>query len=126
THTLAARPQHWYMGAWFSPDGKLVFTYSYGRDRTELAVWDVQTGERLREAGGVGAHAFAVSPDGRQLAAGGGKFELWDVQTLRRLSAGDNQYAFAAALHLSPAGDRVVTVGYESVSTWDGRTGRRL
>jgi hypothetical protein len=54
-----------------------------------------------------------------------GKFTLWDLTTGRRLDD-DSPHARAASLFLSPAGDRVFTAGYGSISTWDGTTGRRL
>jgi RNA polymerase sigma factor (sigma-70 family) len=125
-HTLTARPQRWFMSAHFSPDGKLLFASSFGRDGYELTVWDAETGRRIHDLAGVSSGALAVSPDGGRLAAGSmGKFDLWDLHTGRRLSDADAPHAYSAAVFLSPTGDRVCTVGYETLSTWDGKTGRR-
>ncbi|MBI1917943.1 MAG: sigma-70 family RNA polymerase sigma factor [Planctomycetes bacterium] len=126
-HTLTARPKRWFMTVRFSPDGKLLVASSNGPDGGELTAWDAKTGTRVRELAGVVARAAAVSPDGVRLAVGlSGKFHLWDLKAGQRLSSDDARHAWAAAVFLSPAGDRVFTVGYESVSAWDGATGRRL
>jgi RNA polymerase sigma factor (sigma-70 family) len=127
-HALATRTKRWYMKVQFSPDGKLLFASSSGKDGAGLTVWDVETGERLRELAGAVGQTMAVSPDGSRLAAGNmpGKFELWDLRTGRRLSSEDSGHARAATVFLSPAGDRVFTIGYSSISAWDGTTGRRL
>jgi RNA polymerase sigma factor (sigma-70 family) len=125
--TLAARPQRWYVRVRFTPDGKRLLTSSIGSDGHELTLWDVETGQRVREWPGVDVRALAVSPDGGRVAAGAwGRFDLWDLQTGRRLSDADAPHALAAGVFLSPAGARAITVGYESFSTWDGKTGRRL
>jgi RNA polymerase sigma factor (sigma-70 family) len=127
-HTLAARPQSWYMNVRFAPDGKRLFAASFGSDGDEVTVWDTESGERVRTLDGAVGRVLAVSPDGTRLAEGGltGKFTLWDLTTGRRLGEDDSRHARAAALFLSPAGDRVFTTSYWSISTWDGTTGRRL
>jgi WD40 repeat protein len=124
----AAGPKRWYMNVQFSPDGKLLLASSCGKDGTELTVWEVETGRRIRDLGGAAGQAIAVSPDGSRLAegAGPGKFELWDLRTGRRLSPEDSRHAAAATAFLSPAGGRAYTIGYSSISTWDGTTGRRV
>jgi RNA polymerase sigma factor (sigma-70 family) len=124
-HTLAARPKRWYMNMQFGPDGKFLFTSSFGHDGNELTVWDLETGQRVRELGGVAANTMAVSPDGSRLAAGAspGKFDLRDLKTGQRLSE-DGGHARAAAVF--PSADRVFTIGYSSISAWDATTGERL
>src|SRR5262249_45212311 len=42
------------------------------------------------------------------------------------LSGEDSRHAVAATVFLSPGGERAFTIGYSSVSTWDGTTGQRL
>jgi RNA polymerase sigma factor (sigma-70 family) len=126
-HTLAARPQRWYLHVQFAPDGKLLFASSHGLDQTELTVWDVEAGQRLHELCGVNNKAIAVSPDGSRLALGGeSTFDLWDLGTGRRLASEDGRRAWAATPFLSPDGNRAFTVGYASIGTWDCRTGRPL
>jgi WD40 repeat protein len=120
-HTLAARPKRWFLRLCFSPDGKRLLTSSYGRDRSELTVWDVETGQRVREMPDAYESTLAVSPDGTRLAAGN---QLWDLKTGRRLSRADTEHAWARALAFSPAGDRVLLLGYSSLSAWETATGR--
>jgi RNA polymerase sigma factor (sigma-70 family) len=125
---LAARPKRWFMHVRFSPDGKLLFASAYGTDGGEVSVWDVGNGRRIRELNGLAGYPFAVSPDGSRVVLGvpPGKFELWDVQAGRQLSPGDGAHTLAATVFLSPTGDRAFTIGYKSISVWDGATGRRL
>jgi RNA polymerase sigma factor (sigma-70 family) len=127
-HTLVARPKRWFMKVQFAPDGKFLFTSSFGHNGNELTVWDLETGQRVRELGGVAATAIAVSPDRNRLAEGAlpGKFHLWDLRTGRRLSSEDSGHARAAAVSLSSGGDRVFTIGNSSISAWDATTGQRL
>jgi RNA polymerase sigma factor (sigma-70 family) len=126
-HDLPARPKRWYMKARFSPDGKQLFAASYGNEGYELTSWDVATGQRLRELNHAVGHALAVSPDGRRLVEGAmpGKFRLWDLQAGRYLHE-ESEHACAAAVFLSPRGERAVAIGYSSVSAWDAATGRHL
>jgi RNA polymerase sigma factor (sigma-70 family) len=125
-HTLAARPKRWYMGARFSPDGKLLFTASTGFWVSELTVWDAETGKRLRELRGT--LPSAVSPDGSRLAVrvGLGRFVLYDPKTGRCLDDEDSPHAAASAVWLSPDGGRALTLGRGSLATWGVAAGRRL
>jgi hypothetical protein len=50
---------------------------------------------------------------------------MWDLEAGRRLSSPDGRHGSAAAC-LSPPGDRVITLGSPSISTWDSTTGSRL
>jgi RNA polymerase sigma factor (sigma-70 family) len=126
-HKLPARPKRWYMHMRFAPDGKHLLASSYGDEGYELTIWDVAKGERIRELNGAVGEALAVSPDGGRLVEGAmsGKFELWDLKTGRHLH-GENDHARAAAVFLSPRGDRATTIGFSSISAWDARAGRRL
>ena len=126
--SLAARPEaRWSGSPQFTADSKLLFASSYHAGRYTLTVWDVQSGQQVRELTGAGGRVVAVSPDGRRLAtADQGGFALWDLTAGRCLSYEDNRYALAPTVYLSPAGDRAVTLGYSSLSTWDATTGRRL
>jgi WD40 repeat protein len=65
----------------FSPDGKTVAGSGDGM----LKLWEVATGKERAafEDGGGGRLAF--SPDGKTLAVAAGTFELWDVDTGKRL-----------------------------------------
>jgi RNA polymerase sigma factor (sigma-70 family) len=129
-HALAGRPGEWHFTLRFSPDGKSLFAMSMSEDAPELyavTVWDVETGRRARELVGACGRALAVSPDGTRLAAGDqGKFELWDLKSGRRLSPEGSHRALTETAFVSAAGDRILTFGHASISTWDGTTGRHL
>ncbi len=130
-HTLAARPKHWLRTAQFFAGGKRLLTSSLCPQGTELTVWDVQTGEWLREMKSdvhSSPDVIAIGADGERLAVGEnmGKFELWDVKRGRKLSGAENWQTWAATVLFAPAGDRIYTIGYHSFSTWDGTTGRHL
>jgi WD40 repeat protein len=127
-HVLKSRPKHWCLNVQFSPDGKLLFTANVGTEDSELTAWDTASGRPARELDRAVGRVLAASPDGRRLAEGSllGKFELWDLQTGKNLAAEDRRAARAAAVFLSPAGDRVHTIDYSSVHTWSGATGRHL
>ena len=87
----------------FSPDGRLIAT---GRWGPIVHVWNVRTGELVRELdqGVAGAFTLDFSPDGRVLAVSGWDpvASLWDVSTGARigptLTAGDGR----AEVDLSP------------------------
>jgi RNA polymerase sigma factor (sigma-70 family) len=130
-HALAAPPNNrWGPAIQFAPDGKLLFASSGGAKGNTLIVWNVATGERVRELPGAGGRIVAVSPDGQRLASAGywgeGSYNLWDVATGRRLSHEESRHALTPAVRLSRTGDRIVTAGYSSISTWETTTGGRL
>ena len=128
--TLAARPKHWFRSAYFLGDGKRLLTSSLREHGSELTVWDVESGERLREIPDVYGNAIAISADGRRVAVdvgyNYGKFDLWDLETGRRLSNEDGRHAWVATVFLPSTGNHVQTISYHSFSTWDTQTGRRL
>jgi WD40 repeat protein len=125
--TLAARPGSWSMALQFAPDGKSLFA-SYARDldqEWEVAKWDVATGQLVREFKGLQSVVLASNRDGSSLAAGSAKFSLVDALTGKPFSPSDRSDARAASVWLSPTGDRVIIVGYDSISTWATATGER-
>jgi RNA polymerase sigma factor (sigma-70 family) len=130
-HALAAPPDsRWGEAIQFAPDGKLLYASGGSANRNTLTVWDVATGERIRELPGAGGRILAVSPDGQRLASAGywgeGNYNLWDVATGRRLSFEESRHALTPAIRLSRTGDRIVSAGYSSISTWETTTGGRL
>lgn len=89
--------------AWL-PDGKTFETVErlrlkdQGRDRCEVRFWDAATGQRLRlfplpVAHREGPRIYALSPDGKTLAATEGSYDqagiiqLWDIGSGQRLLA---------------------------------------
>jgi RNA polymerase sigma factor (sigma-70 family) len=125
-HTFAARPKRWFMGVGLSPDGRRLAAVAWAEPMPELLVWDTGTGELVREIPGCASKIMNFSPDGRNLAAGGGwgKFDLIDLDGPAKPD--DGRLAVPAAIAMSPDGARVSVTGYDAVSTWDATTGRRL
>ena len=124
-HVLPAVPKSWYIKVLFSPDSKLLYTSSSGNKGYALTVWDVATGQHLRDLDGTFG-PMAVSPDGRRLAGGWVRLGVCDAQTGQGLPFEDSKYGFALAVSLSPRADRAFTFGFNSISTWDAGTGQRL
>lgn len=128
THVLPARPKSWYMKAHFTPDGKRLLTTSSDETGMTLTLWEVETGKQVGQLDDAVGMTVAISPDGSRMAEGAqpGKFELWDLKKLTRLAGDDSRHSRAATVFFAPTGDRVVTIGYSSLSTWNAATGRRL
>jgi RNA polymerase sigma factor (sigma-70 family) len=124
-HSLATPPRSWLKGVQFSADGAFVLGYGIGEyGASGLTFWDAQSGKQVRELPTGGA--IATTPDGRYLVGGNGKFSLWNLKTGQRIPDEENGTTFAAKIQLSPSGDRVLTLRYESFSTWDVASGKPL
>jgi RNA polymerase sigma factor (sigma-70 family) len=128
-HILIGQPKRRHVNVQFSPDGRRLFASGSGPEWDyALTVWDLATGQPVRELIGAQGKCIAVSPDGTRLVEGKwwSKFDLWDLNTGTRLSDEESQHAQTETIFLSPVGDRIFTFGASSVSTWDGTTGGRL
>lgn len=110
--------------AWFSPNGRLLVTGSWG---TALKLWswpELQPLATLPEIGLVLGLAF--SPDGTRMASGTreGRLILWDVAARRRLHerrAHDDSIIWSLAF--SPDGTRLASAGNDqTVRVWDAAT----
>ena len=101
------------------------------RRAATVVAWDARSGEqRLRVPAADRAHAFALSPDSRVVAAGsaGGRVRLWDLRTGRpRGAATKVAGADIFQLAISPDG-RLLAVGAfdGTAAVWDLRTRTRL
>jgi RNA polymerase sigma factor (sigma-70 family) len=131
TQSLPAKKDYWVSNIVFSPDGEhLLISTRSTKGRDEMTIWNWRTGKQVRQFQGPGIDGtIAVfSPDGRLVAEGSraGKFELCDVKTGRRLTSEDSRHTQAAAVLLSPEGQTATILGWNSVSSWDAVTGRRL
>jgi WD40 repeat protein len=124
----------------FSPDGKTLVAPSSG-----VSFYDVATGKELRRIETSG-HAFALSPDGKQLVTGEDHFldkkrpdaflHLWDAQTgalLRKFDAPKKPEGSMAScsyenVAFSPDGRVVVSSNtYDGMTRlWNAATGREI
>jgi RNA polymerase sigma factor (sigma-70 family) len=125
--SMEARPKSWFMGAAFTTDGGSLLTVTAAQDGGTTTRWDSRTGKRLWERTENMGQILTSSPDQKRVAVGsqGGRFALLDFGT-GKLAIDNSLPVRAPAVHLSNTGERVVVVGYSSIGTWDGTTGRRL
>ncbi|MEQ8786169.1 MAG: hypothetical protein RIC55_07710 [Pirellulaceae bacterium] len=97
----------------FSPDGRLLastrlYRTTDGVDLHQVRVVDVATGEISRDLNR--CHAFAFSPDGRELAVvTRGKCMIYDLSSWKKLREIE-PLADAVAIEFSPRGDTVAAV----------------
>jgi WD40 repeat protein/tetratricopeptide (TPR) repeat protein len=106
--------------AWSAPTQALA---SAGQDGT-VRLWDVTTGRQRRALPGPAA-AVAFSPDGRLLAAVGGRsVKVRDAATGRLLRGWEAHPKGAYSVAFSPDGRRLATGGDDRVKVWDAATGQ--
>jgi hypothetical protein len=117
-----------------SADGNLLATVA-GKT---IRLWDLSAGRELRQLSTASpTTAFAFSPDGKILAAGGEREEgktliyspisLWDVNTGRELRRLPGHLFGVNALAFSADGKRLVSGGAGNVlRVWDVATGKDL
>lgn len=129
----------------YTPDGRLLISCSGWPlgDKT-IRVWDVATGQQLRQCDTTGIQlptglsgsreapgewvALAVTPDGQSVVVGGsdGALGVWDIATGRLLRQVQIHAASVYALAVSPDGHSVLSAGREEDAVvWDLRTGER-
>jgi WD40 repeat protein/DNA-binding SARP family transcriptional activator len=123
-------------GVAFDPDGRTLYTAS--ADST-ARIWDVAGYRRLarpfrtnrvNDPGASDPRAFALSPDGRTLAAArrDGRVDLIDAETLRS-TGGFEAFADrpALAIEYSPDGSQLAVAGQGGgVGLWDAGSGKRV
>ena len=114
----------------FSPDGKILASSSLGDEWKEsVFLWDVNTGDQLREiTGHTGSvESISFSPDGSTLATGSGtRVRFWDVntgETLQTLTGTSS----VKSISFSPDGSMLATGGWDgTVLLWDVNAGKTL
>jgi WD40 repeat protein/serine/threonine protein kinase len=116
----------------FRSDGQRLVSAAAGgmgtRGTSELIVWDVETGQALREVPSeIGLKRVAFHPDGQQVMAArfDGLVKLWDVETGEERRLGDPPVR-GDALALTPDGQRLATLVGSTVRIWDIRTGQEV
>ena len=107
----------------FSPDGTQL---AVGGD---IGVWlyDVKTGKEISLFPGV-CQSLALSPDGRFLASGGGKFwesesQLWETASGRKVPLADAKRP-ASALQFSENSKTLISLAGSTVSRFFTKTGK--
>ena len=118
-----------------SPDGRRAVTA--GSDGM-VRLWDLQTGQELRQMRGHAdrINAVALSPDGRRALSGGkdGIVRLWDLETGKDLRALKAHRGWIFGLAFSPDGRHALSCGADwqsqspdnSVRLWDLETGDEI
>ena len=123
----------------FSPDGKTLITGSgdFGEPTESLAMWNVDTGEKIAAIEGFGIRSVAISPDGKMLAAGQETYtgddlnaynvQLWDVATQALVATLEGHYSKVFAVDFSPDGTLLVSGSNDgTIRLWDVATGDSL
>ncbi|MDD5167400.1 MAG: caspase family protein [Syntrophales bacterium] len=126
-----------------SPDGKYALTTagggrkSAGTERGAIHLWDVSSGELLRDFAGTGDEkgvgaavlAIAFSPDGKHALSGGtdGSVRLWNISTGEELKSikGHEGWVGTKAVSFSPDGKTILSVGGSDglAKLWDISSG---
>ncbi|MEW4569756.1 c-type cytochrome domain-containing protein [Tautonia sp. JC769] len=116
----------------FSPDGRRLVAAG-GRPGLlgSIAVWDAESGERLRSWGG---HADTIlsadlAPDGATLATASydRMVMLWDLDSGAAIRTLKEHTDAVYAVAFAPGGERLASAsGDRTVKIWEAATGRRL
>jgi WD domain, G-beta repeat/Lipoprotein LpqB beta-propeller domain len=97
-------------GLALSPDGKLLATYRWRVTDDDIHVWEAASGKERCVFPGHRAkiNVLAISPDGRLLFTGSEDTTVlvWDLLSLRRVSAKSPTASELAAMWIALAGDR--------------------
>lgn len=120
-----------------TPDGRLA---CLGQSDGKVAIVDLETGQEVRQLvsnDDAEIFAVAISPDGKQLLAGGSYytaegdekafFTLWDVQGGREIRKFQGLEESVSHVAFSPNGLQALSASADgSVRLWDVQTGKEL
>jgi WD40 repeat protein len=94
----------------FLPDGKKAVSASWDRN---LILWDIETGELIRQMTGQNADLFsvAVDPSGRfaLVGSGDGHLILWDLETGETIRNYQAHEAPVSHISFTPEGDIAIS-----------------
>lgn len=117
------------MSVAFSPDGRRLA--AAGSPDNAAALWDLETGRKIRDFIGhtQEVSAVVIDPNGKCLATGSddGTVRLWDIQTGSELKVLAGHSAGIVGLAFSPDAKRLATASRDrSTRLWDADTGREI
>jgi WD40 repeat protein len=110
----------------FLPDGRSLLAAD---GRGKLILWDVKTGQRLRQVADFweGLADVALAPDGKTaIVAAAGPVALWDVDGGKEVRRFDQHPMGSLAVAVSPDGRIVAGTDGNDLAFWDRATGRFL
>src|SRR5262249_20686722 len=120
----------------FSPDGRWLASGggTGDRDRGELFLWDVATGQEVRRFHGQDhklhlVMRVAFTPDGKTLASAEGdtcKVRLWEVASGRLLQTLNGDHNLAEGLAFSRDGQLIASADKHTVMVWEVAGGRQV
>ena len=113
----------------FSPNSKRIYiasgTGGYPRQPNRVSIWNIETGEQLKELGDetLGLEGVTISPDEKQVVLWyyDGFVALWDIQQRRRL-AFQTDYVYAGWGAVTPDGRYLVSLSGPALTIWDLRS----
>ena len=107
------------MSARFSPDGKMVLTFSLGRVTT---LWDATSGKSKMSESDINSATFG--PDGKTVLTGGKDktARLWDTANGQPLGAPMKHHESVAFVAFSPDGKTILTGSGGTATFWDPLT----